>query len=406
MMSRIRPTPLLVITLGMLTAVGPFSLDAYLPALPSMAGDLDVSASTIQLSLTACLLGLGFGQLIAGPLSDRFGRRIPMLLGIGIYTLASLGCAFAMSADLLIALRVVQGLAGAAGLVLARATVQDVSTDVAAARMYSHMAVISGVAPVIAPVIGAVVFGAFGWRAVFVFLAAIGLVLFVVVVIVLRETHSVDNRQSAHPLHVVRGFAELLRDSSFRGFTIVSALTAATLFTYISSSPFVIQEVFGMDEGAFALIFAGNGLGLAVAGLVNGRLVGIVDRGRVLRVAATVQLLGLALLGTTVVLATTGVVTSAPLLIVSLLITITPMGFIMPTSMAFAMSRSGARAGSASALLGVGTFVVGGLVSPLTGLGDPAILMASIMATSGVLGFFAAWAATRRPAHPDSKERS
>lgn len=391
-----RPGSLLVIALGLLTAVGPFSVDAYLPALPAMAGDLGVSAPTVQLSLTACLVGLGLGQLIAGPLGDRFGRRYPVLIGVGAYTIASIGCAAAPSGEVLIVWRALQGLAGAAGVVLARATVRDVASDTSATRLYSQMAVISGVAPVIAPVIGAGVFGAFGWRAVFVFLAALGGALCVIVLIVLRETHPAENRRSAHPLHVMRGFGALLADRSFRGFTIVSALMAATLFTYISSSPFVIQETFGLGELAFALIFAGNGLGMSIAGLVNSRLAGRVNPARVLRVAVSVQVIGLVALATSIALQSSGGgAVGIPLFVASLFVAIVPLGFIHPTCTAFAMARSGDRAGSASALLGVGTFVIGGAVSPLSGLGDPAILMAAIMAASGVLGLAAAWAATR-----------
>jgi DHA1 family bicyclomycin/chloramphenicol resistance-like MFS transporter len=389
------PTPLVIITLGLLTAIGPFSLDAYLPALPAMAVDLGVSAPAIQFSLTACLLGLGFGQLIAGPLGDRYGRRRPILIGIGLYTLASLGCAFAPNAEVLIILRAVQGLAGAAGVVLARATVQDISSDTSATRLYSQMAVISGVAPVIAPVIGAAVFGAFGWRAVFMMLAGIGLVLLIIVLLVLAETHPVDRRRSAHPVDVFRAFAALLRDGGFRGFVLISAFMAATLFTYISSSPFVIQEVFGLGELAFALIFAANGLGLSIAGMINARIVHRVNPARILRVASAVQVFGVVALATTVALNVFAEFASPVALVVSLLVAMVPLGFILPTATSFAMARSGERAGSASALLGVGTFFIGGLVSPLSGLGNPALIMAALLLATATIGLFLVYRATR-----------
>lgn len=385
----------LVVTLALLTAVGPFSLDAYLPALPSMAGDLGVPVPTIQLSLTACLLGLGVGQLIAGPFGDRFGRRRPILIGAAVYTLASLGCAVALSADLLILSRAVQGLAGAAGLVLARASVQDVATGPAAARMYSQMAVISGVAPVVAPVIGAGVFALAGWRAVFVFLGLLGVVLLLLVAVVLTETHVAENRVSAHPLQVLRGFADLLGDRAFRRFTLLSALMAATLFTYISSSSFVVQEQFGLGELGFALMFAGNGVGLSLAGMVNARLAGRVSPSRVLRTGVVVQLIGIAGVAAAVALHMAGSPWSAVVLVGALFVAIVPHGFVNPTSTACAMARSGVRAGSASALLGLSVFVVGAAVSPLSGLGDPAVLMVVMMAISGVLAVLAAWDATR-----------
>jgi DHA1 family bicyclomycin/chloramphenicol resistance-like MFS transporter len=386
-----RPYLVVVATLGLLTAVGPFSLDAYLPALPAIAADLAASTTTVQLSLTACLLGLGFGQLIVGPLGDRFGRRGPILVGVALYTVASLGCALAPSAEALIVWRGAQGLGGAAGLVLARAVVQDIATGHAAVRLYSQLAVISGLAPVIAPVLGAGIFVASGWRGVFVLLAGLGALLVILTLVALRETHAIEHRSSAHPVRVIRTYGRLLADRGFRSFLIVSILTAALLFAYISSSPFVLQTMFGLSEVAFALVFAGNGVGIALAGIVNARVVSRVRPVAILRWAVAAQVVAVAVLAVGVVLKLSADVDTSILVIAALCAAITPLGFILPTSMALAMARSDGRAGSASALLGTSSFLVGALVSPVSGLGQPGVAMVAVMLGAATLCLVTTW---------------
>jgi DHA1 family bicyclomycin/chloramphenicol resistance-like MFS transporter len=372
-------SPGLVLTLGLLAATAPLSLDAYLPALPAMATEFGVSAQEIQLTLTACLLGLGAGQILAGPLGDRWGRRIPLIVGAVLYVLASIACALAPTAGALIALRFVQGLAGAVGLVLSRAVVQDVVRGRLATSLYSHMAAISGAAPIIAPVVGGLIITASGWRVVFLVLAGLGIVMAAAVFFVLEETHPLHKRTSAGLGSVLRAFAALLRDRGFASYALLVMLGSAFLFSYISSAPFVLQTVFGLTQLQFALSFAAVGTGLVLASVLNARLVRRHEPLRVLRTAALVQVAGVAVLLAFIVVRVVIGWTSIPLLIALLVWAVVPFGFITPTGTSLAMERSGNRAGSASGLLGAGMFLIGGFVSPLSGWGNPALIMSALM---------------------------
>lgn len=381
--------------LGLLAATAPLSLDAYLPALPAIAAEFGASAQAVQLSLTACLLGLGLGQLIAGPLGDRFGRRRPMIIGAIVFSLASLGCAFAPSAGALVLLRLLQGLSGAVGIALSRAVVQDVATGRAAGRLYSQMAAVSGGAPVLAPVLGAVVIAAAGWRAVFLVLAALGAVMLVAVLVLLPETHPRERRVSAAFGLVVRSFRDLMRDRVFRGYQLTVMCSAGVLFSYISSAPFVFQIVLGFTQLQFALTFACVGLGLIGASLAAARLLRRMPATRVVRGALAVQLAGIGLLGCALVMRLAFSWDTPVLLLISLLFAVVPCGVVNPACTALAMGRSGGRAGSASALLGLGMFVAGALVSPLSGAGDPALIMVILMASAAVAALLASELASR-----------
>ena len=379
-------SPRIILALGLLAATAPFSLDAYLPALPEMADEFGASASIIQFSLTACLLGLGAGQLFAGPLGDRYGRRVPMLVGSAAYTLASVGCALAPSAEILIACRIVQGLAGAVAVVLSRAVVHDIASGRVAARVYSQMAAISSAAPVVAPVVGALIIGFAGWRGVFVVLAGLGVVMMLAVQFVIGETHPADRRISAAIGPVLRSFSALLRDRVFRGYALVVMFTAALLFSYISSAPFVLQDVFGFTPLGFALTFATVGAGLVCTSLLNARLLRRFAPTRLLVVMATVQLGGVLALGAVVAVKVALDWQSTPALVLCLVWAVVPCAAITPTCISLAMARSGERAGSASALLGVCMFLTGAVVSPLSGAGSPALIMAVLMLSASICG--------------------
>lgn len=399
-----RVAPSMAFSLGVIAATAPFSLDAYLPALPAMADEFGVSPQLIQLSLTACLLGLGIGQLVAGPIGDRFGRRNPMVIGAALYAIASLGCAFVVSADMLIALRLVQGLAGAVGIVLSRAVVQDLTEGRSAARTYSQMAAVSGAAPVVAPVVGAVIIAVAGWRVVFVLLAVLGLLMIAIVVMVVGETRPRAMRTSLAFRPVVLSFAHLLKDGVFVRFALVVMLSAAVLFTYISSAPFVLQGAFGMSELEFALVFASVGAGLVLASQINARLLLRFDPRRLLAGAAVIQIAGILALCAVIAGRIAFGWSSVPLLVVCLVWAVVPCGAITPTCVSLAMARSGARAGSASALLGVSMFLVGAAVSPISGAGDPAFTMAVMMlaASCGV----SALALARRRGDPRGRHHT
>ncbi len=309
-----------------------------------------------------------------------------MLLGAAVYVLASMGCALAPDAAALIAFRVLQGLGGAVGLVLSRAVVRDVATGHTATRLYSQMAAVSGAAPVLAPVAGAVLIGAAGWRPVFVALALLGMVMIVLVQFVIRETHPLDQRSSAALLPVLRAYSRLLADRVFLGYTMVVLFSAGVLFSYISSAPFVLQDVFGLTQIGFALAFATVGVGLVLVSLVNPRLIRRYGAGVVLPIVSIVQITGITALACVIALKLALGWSSTPLLVACLVWSVIPCGAITPTCVSLAMARGGNRAGAASALIGASMFLVGGLVSPISGGVEPALGMVSLMLIASLAG--------------------
>ncbi|MEV6673908.1 Bcr/CflA family multidrug efflux MFS transporter [Streptomyces sp. NPDC051162] len=363
-----RRTGLLVtLVLGGLTALPPLSMDMYLPALPEVTDALHRPAATVQLTLTACLLGMALGQLVVGPMSDKWGRRRPLLVGMVIYVLATAVCALAPTAELLIGFRLVQGLAGAAGIVIARAVVRDLYDGDAMARFFSTLMLISGVAPVVAPLIGGQVLRLTDWRGVFVVLTVVGLLLTVVVWRGLGETLPPERRQAGGLRETLRAMGGLLGDRVFTGYMLSGGFAFAALFAYISASPFVIQDIYGASPQTFSLLFGLNSVGLVIVGQINGKvLVGRVSLDKALAVGlAVVTLASVALL-----LMASGVFGEAGLVPVAagLFVLMSAMGLAMPNTNAQALMRSRDAAGSASALLGTSTFALGAVASPLVGI--------------------------------------
>jgi len=264
----------LIVLIGALSAFAPLSIDMYLPALPALADDLATSATVIGPTLTACLVGLALGQLVAGPLSDALGRRRPLSWGLIVYTLASLACAATADAAQLIAFRAAQGLAGAAGIVIARAVVRGLHTGSALARFFALTMLVNGVAPILAPIIGGQLLLVTTWRGVFLVLAAIGAVLFLALLLRPRETVPVERRRTGGMAELRGTFRLLLTDRRFMGFALAAALPFAAMFSYISSSPFVLEDLFGVTPQAFSLVFALNALGIVACGQLSGLLVG------------------------------------------------------------------------------------------------------------------------------------
>ncbi|MCW2861843.1 MAG: drug resistance transporter, Bcr/CflA subfamily [Actinoallomurus sp.] len=379
--------------LGALSAIGPLSIDMYLPALPKLTHDLSAGASLVQLTLTACLIGLAAGQVIAGPLSDMWGRRRPMFVGAAIYTLASLACVVAPNVQLLIALRLVQGIAGAACIVISRAVVRDMHDGPAAARFFSLLMLVNGVAPVAAPVIGAQVLRVTSWRGVFVVLALLG-VLMTVSVLGLRETLPSEQRHAGGLRAAVRTFGELCADRVYLGYALAGGLAFAAMFAYISGSPFVLQNIYGMSPQAFSLIFAVNSLGIVAFGQVSGMLTSRVRMITLLRAGLGVSLLG-GLLLVVAVFAGLGL----PGVLPALFLVVSAIGLTMPNSIALALSGRPANiAGSASALFGLLQYVVGALAAPLVGLAGSrsAAPMAIVIAGSAAAAILVLAAMTRR----------
>ncbi|MFE3899261.1 multidrug effflux MFS transporter [Streptomyces sp. NPDC059153] len=363
-----RRTGLLVtLVLGGLTALPPLSMDMYLPALPAVTESLQAPAATVQLTLTACLTGMALGQVVVGPMSDRWGRRRPLLLGMIIYVVATAICVFAPTTELLIGFRLLQGLAGAAGIVIARAVVRDMYDGVEMARFFSTLMLISGVAPIVAPLIGGQVLRFTDWRGIFAVLTVVGVVLTLVVWKWLHETLPPQDRHTGGIGDALRTMRGLLTDRVFTGYMIAGSLAFAALFSYVSASPFVVQEIYGASPQTFSLLFGINSVGLIVVGQINGRmLVGRISLDKALAFGLSVIVLAAAAL----LLMTSGVFGHVGLVPVAagLFVLMSAMGLAMPNTNAQALMRTKHAAGSASALLGTSSFLIGAVASPLVGI--------------------------------------
>ncbi|MFC6885090.1 multidrug effflux MFS transporter [Actinomadura yumaensis] len=383
----------LIVILGALTAVAPLSIDMYLPALPSLASDLSTGAVRTQLTLTACVAGLAIGQAVAGPLSDAFGRRRPLLVGLAAYAVASLLCVFAPTVETLIGLRFVQGAAGAAGIVIARAVVRDLHDGVAAAKFFSMLMLVNGLAPILAPVIGGQLLRLMPWPGVFAVLAGTGVALLLGSLAGLKETLPPERRETGGARATLATFRALLADRSFVGYGLAVALAFAAMFTYISGSPFVLQDIHHMSPQAFSLVFGVNSLGIVLAGQISGRLAGRVALRRLLGAGLAVVAAGGVLL-LAAVLAGAGLWGILP----ALFLVVSGQGLILPNATALALSgRPPNVAGSASALLGLGQFALGGAAAPLAGIGGSrtALPMALAIAVLAVLAAAITAVATR-----------
>ncbi|MEB3371490.1 Bcr/CflA family multidrug efflux MFS transporter [Saccharopolyspora mangrovi] len=379
--------------LGGMSAFGPLSMDMYLPALPAISGELHTGASQVQLSLMACTTGLALGQLVMGPLSDTYGRRRPLLIGVVVFALASLACALAPSAYALAALRLVQGFGGAAGIVIARAVVRDLFSGVALAKFFSLLMLVNGVVPVLAPVLGGQLLRFTSWRGVFVTLCAIGAALLVAALLALPETLPHEQRRPGSLPQTLRTFGGLLRDRMFIGFALSAALAFAAMFAYISGSSFVLQDVHHLSPQVFSLVFGVNSIGIVAMGQINGLLVGKVDSRRLLAIG-----LGCNAIGGLAVLLSTALGLGLVALLPALFVTVASIGLVFPNATALALSGHRETAGSASALLGVLQFMIGGLVSPLVGIAgsDTAVPMGVVMGSLSVSAVVVFATLTRR----------
>jgi DHA1 family bicyclomycin/chloramphenicol resistance-like MFS transporter len=356
---------------------GPLSMDLYLPALPSLTRDLGGSASLVQLTLTACLLGLAAGQLLAGPLSDALGRRRPLLVGVATYALASLLCALAPSVPALVVFRLIQGTAGAAGVVIARAVVRDVYEGSEVARFLAFTMLISGLAPILAPMAGGQLLRVTSWRGAFVVLAIIGLLLFVAAAVGLSETLRPERRRSGGVRDTLSTFRGLVADRLFMGYALSLGLSMGAAFTYVAGAPFVLEGLYGVSPQVFGLLFGTNALSIMLLGQLGGRLVGRVGSRRLL-----VAGLGVALAGGLLLLAAVVLGLGLAGVLPGFLLVVSSIGLISPNATALALADHAHQAGSASALLGLLYYAVGAAVAPLAGIGGThtAVPMAVVIA--------------------------
>ncbi|HLB77556.1 MAG TPA: Bcr/CflA family multidrug efflux MFS transporter [Candidatus Dormibacteraeota bacterium] len=372
----------LFVLLGGLTAFGPLSIDMYLPALPAIGRDLAASESLIQLTLTACLIGLAIGQVVAGPISDALGRRRPLLIGVAGYVLASLLCAVAPTAPILVSLRLLQGLAGAAGIVIARAIVRDLYTGSAAARYFSRLILIFGIAPILAPVLGAQMMRFTSWHGIFLALAVVTALLWLGAARALPETLPVERRRSGSLGDTVQTFRRLAADTRFLGYAVSGGLGFGAMFAYIAGSPFVLQGIYHVSPQTFSLIFGLNAVGFVITSQINGSLVGRIPPARLLTVGVTVTgVAGLALLAV-ILIGGLGLAAVLP----PLFVLVSSIGFVVPNAVALALSRHPEAAGTGSALVGVIQSGIGAAGAPLVGIAGitTALPMAVVIATSGV----------------------
>lgn len=353
----------LILILGSLAALGPLSIDMYLPAFPDMSRSFDASASLIQLSLTACMLGMALGQLIVGPLSDVRGRKRPLMVALLAYLLASLACAMAPTIEVLIALRFIQGAAGASGIVISRAIVRDLFDGPELTRFFAALSLVNGTAPILAPVIGGQLLRFGDWHFVFYLLAILSTMMLLAVALRLPETLPLDRRVEGNLTTTLKTFGRLLTDRVFIGYAFAQAFVMGAMFAYISGSPFVLQNIYGASPQQFSFLFGLNGIGIILAAQIAGRLAGRVDSERLMRISLTIVASASILLFLALTLTDQLIFVMIPLFFV-----VSSVGLISTLGFTLAMQNYGATAGSASALLGLLPMLVGSLVSPLVGI--------------------------------------
>lgn len=374
--------------LALISAIAPLSTDMYLPGLPIMAESLDTSAASVQLTLTTFMAGLGIGQLIIGPISDGIGRRRLLLGAAAITTLASAACALAPNIEFLIGARLIQGLSGGAAIVLARACIADRARGNGAAKLFSIMMIIGGVAPAIAPLLGGVLLGPVGWRGIFWVLTATGVVMVAGVLTLVPETLPPERRHGGGLKALVANLGYVTGNRRYLGYALAFIFGFGALFSYISASPFVVQNVLGLTPSQFSMVFAVNAVGMVVAATITARLLGRLS-------ARTLLIFGVGLLTVSgAVLFCAAALfdsTNPAALLIPLFVSISSIGFIMGNATALAQGEVTAAAGTGSALMGAGQFGLAAAVSPIVGIAGPdtAVPMAIAIPTFGLLAALA-----------------
>lgn len=364
--------------------LGPFNIDMYLPSFPSIAEDFGARASLVQLSLTACLLGLAAGQVFIGPISDAQGRKKPLLIFISLFAVFSLVCALAPNIYVLIAARFLQGFSGSAGVVLSRAVVRDVFDGKALTKFFALLMVINATAPMIAPISGgAVLLLPFAtWHTIFYFLFALGLVMVAVIAFRLKESLPVENRTPSSIRQSVKTMVDLLKDRSFIGYVIVVCFVQGGTFAYVAGTPFIYQDIYNVSPQVFSILFGINGFAIITGSFLVGRLSGIFSEHSLLRSGILISLSA-----NTVLLLATIFLWPLYMLVIPIFIHLLSVGIILTSSFSLAMEKQKKRAGSASALLGMMPYIMGATVAPLVGLNETtAIPMGAILFTNSLIG--------------------
>ena len=376
---------LMTVLLGMLAAIAPLSTDMYLPALPSMMTAFGVTPSVIQLTLTASMAGMALGQIAVGPISDDKGRRLPLMVGMAIFTLSTVGCIWSPSIQIFLIFRLIQGCAGGAGIVLSRAIARDICKGSALTRLFAMLMLVNGIAPILAPVIGGQILRFAPWEGVFLFIAIVGLLLTVSAGL-MRETLPQRRRVSGGMAASLNGFTALFRQPYFMGHCIMQCFAFAAFFAYISGSSFVFQNVYSVSAQAFSLIFGINGVGLMINGAVTGRLS-----------------LFLAAVGSVALLAAFSTGMPLPVIMVLLFLTVSTLSMMSTSSFSMAMQDQGRSAGRASALIGFFSMISGAVMAPVVGIaGDHTAIPMGIVMVIGEIGALLTFYALIYPRHKDS----
>lgn len=374
--------PGLFLLLGSLTAIGPLSIDMYLPSFPSIARTFSAEGGAVQFTLAAFFIGLAIGQAFYGPLADRFGRKPPLYGGMALYVLATIGCALSTSIEMLAFCRFVQALGGCAGMVVPRAIVRDHFEAQGAARAFSLLMLVMGIAPILAPILGGWILQVGSWHAIFWCLAAYGSISLVTIHFGLEESHPADPSKPLHPVTTLKNYFSLCKDRSFIGNVLAGGLAHSGLFAYIAGSPFVIIELWQIPASQFGWIFGSNAFAYIAASQINARLLRTHRMQDILRRSIWMPLI----FGLLLLFAGATRIGGLPLLLIGLFGYMASLGFIGPNTTANALAQQGHRAGLASALMGTLQFGLATLASTVIGLlhAKSALPMTGMMAICGI----------------------
>ncbi|WP_455487951.1 multidrug effflux MFS transporter [Haemophilus sp.] len=366
----------LVILLGVLSAFGPFVVDLYLPSLPQLAQFFDTTASMTQLTLTTAMIGLAVGQLLLGPMSDKFGRKKPLIISLVIYIISTILLIFSPNIETMIVLRAVQGLSSAGSVVISRAVATDLYRGREMTRFFGLLMTINGIAPIISPILGSLLLEYIGWKGVFFFLAIIGIVV-LLFCLRLKESLIIENRLKGSVLSTFFTFDKIIKNRMFMSYVCIESFLLAAMFAYIAASPFILQSFYGLSAFTFSLCFGANGAALVIGANIGGKL-------------SNCKALFFGVLGFgVVVLYTISTLIIQPnwfLVEIGFFLMLLMMGLTFPAISSLAMESERQYAGSASALLGFAPFFLGGVVSPLVGIGNIFYSTSIVIFVCGVLG--------------------
>lgn len=354
----------LILVLGSLSAIGPFSIDMYLPAFPDIAKGLQTTVAQVMLSLSSFFIGISVGQLIYGPLLERFGRKKPLYAGLSIYFIASLGCALSASVNALIMLRLLQALGGCVGMVAARAMVRDLFAVKENARIFSMLMLVVAVSPIIAPTLGGYITSLLGWRYVFVMLMVVALIIVIGIIFLLPESKKPDPHFSLKPAPILKNFAGVLQHPQFYTYALTGAISAAALYAYISGSPYVFMQLFQVSEKQYGWIFALIAMGLIGATQINSVLLKNYTSEQIIKAALTCQSITGAVLVSITFLGWSDLFVTIFLIFIFLCC----QGFTFPNASALSLAPFAHKAGTASALMGAIQMGIGACASALVSL--------------------------------------